>query len=82
MKAVDGGGYPGGLVAYLKNARALLKASATGENPFEGMKPEVRFLTVAVLFIFRFTLSNGLGVEGFDLRSVKLTGGKAVSALR
>jgi UDP-sugar pyrophosphorylase len=34
-------GYPGGVAAYLKNAKALLKSSAAGENPFEGMKPEV-----------------------------------------
>ncbi len=34
--------YPGGIVAYLTNARTLLKQSAAGENPFEGYKPEVR----------------------------------------
>jgi hypothetical protein len=35
-------GYPGGIAAYLKNAKALLRSSAAGENPFEGMRPEVR----------------------------------------
>lgn len=34
-------GYPGGVAAYLNNARNLLKSSAAGDNPFEGMKPEV-----------------------------------------
>ena len=35
-------GYPGGLAAYLRNARILLKQSAAGDNPFEGLRPEVR----------------------------------------
>jgi UDP-sugar pyrophosphorylase len=34
-------GYPGGLKAYLANARGLLKSSAGGDNPFVGMTPEV-----------------------------------------
>ena len=34
-------GYPGGVAAYLANARALLRDSAAGANPFEGMRPEV-----------------------------------------
>lgn len=34
--------YPGGVRAYAKNARELLRSSAAGENPFEGMRPEVR----------------------------------------
>jgi len=33
--------YPGGAVAYTKNAQELLRSSAAGENPFEGMAPEV-----------------------------------------
>lgn len=33
--------YPGGVAAYCASARALLKASAAGENPFAGLKPEV-----------------------------------------
>ena len=36
------GGYPGGVAAYVKNAKQLLTESAKGLNPFEGMKPEVR----------------------------------------
>ncbi len=35
--------YPGGIRAYVKNARELLRSSAAGENPFAGMKPEVSF---------------------------------------
>ena len=35
------GGYPGGVAAYVANARTLLRSSAAGENPFDGMKPEV-----------------------------------------
>lgn len=31
--------YPGGLPAYIRNARALLKESATGANPFAGCTP-------------------------------------------
>ena len=34
--------YPGGIAAYVANAKELLRASAAGENPFAGMKPEVR----------------------------------------
>lgn len=34
--------YPGGSLAYTKNAQELLRSSAAGENPFEGMAPEVR----------------------------------------
>ena len=34
--------YPGGVVAYATNARELLRSSAAGENPFDGMRPEVR----------------------------------------
>ena len=35
-------GYPGGVTAYVANAKKLLAESAKGVNPFEGMKPEVR----------------------------------------
>lgn len=35
-------GYPGGVAAYLKNARDLLRDSATDANPFEGYTPKVR----------------------------------------
>jgi len=37
--------YPGGSLAYTKNAQELLRSSAAGENPFEGMAPEVRVFT-------------------------------------
>jgi UDP-sugar pyrophosphorylase len=33
--------YPGGLQAYLRNARELLEASRRGDNPFQGMRPSV-----------------------------------------
>jgi len=33
--------YPGGVAAYCTNARALLRSSAAGENPFAGMTPHV-----------------------------------------
>lgn len=32
---------PGGLSAYLKNARTLLASSRSGENPLDGYVPEV-----------------------------------------
>ena len=32
--------YPGGLKAYIENARSLLEDARTGKNPFEGFKPE------------------------------------------
>lgn len=41
VKALEGG-YPGGIAAYVKNAKQLLVDSAKGANPFEGLKPEVR----------------------------------------
>ena len=34
-------GYPGGLVAYVNQAKKLLEASKRGDNPFEGYVPEV-----------------------------------------
>lgn len=34
--------YPGGVAAYVSNAKALLAASKEGANPFEGFTPEVR----------------------------------------
>ena len=34
-------GYPGGVAKYVENARALLKASKEGKNPFEGWTPSV-----------------------------------------
>lgn len=34
-------GYPGGLAGYKAKAQELLHASATGDNPFEGMTPEI-----------------------------------------
>jgi hypothetical protein len=33
--------YPGGLEAYIQNARSLLLASKLGKNPFEGYIPSV-----------------------------------------
>lgn len=33
--------YPGGLKAYVSNAKELLASSKAGDNPFEGMKPSV-----------------------------------------
>ena len=33
--------YPGGLGAYIGNARTLLQASKRGDNPFEGWSPSV-----------------------------------------
>jgi len=33
--------YPGGLAAYVKNAKALLKASKDEVNPFEGFSPKI-----------------------------------------
>lgn len=33
--------YPGGLEAYVKNSRELLKSSREGKNPFEGFTPVV-----------------------------------------
>ena len=40
MTALEGG-YPGGIAAYVKNARDLLRSSAAGENPFDNMRPEM-----------------------------------------
>lgn len=35
------GNYPGGLEAYIQNAKALLADSKAGKNPFEGYRPTV-----------------------------------------
>ena len=34
-------GYPGGVAKYIENARALLRDSKDGKNPFEGWTPSV-----------------------------------------
>jgi hypothetical protein len=41
VKALEAN-YPGGVRAYVNNAQSLLKSSAAGDNPFDGMRPEVR----------------------------------------
>mmetsp|Transcript_32828 Transcript_32828/g.55361 ORF Transcript_32828/g.55361 Transcript_32828/m.55361 type:complete len:696 (+) Transcript_32828:117-2204(+) len=33
--------YPGGIAAYIKNAKALLRSAKKGENPFAGWTPKV-----------------------------------------
>lgn len=40
LRSLDGQ-YPGGLRAYVDNARTLLAASARGDNPYAGYRPEV-----------------------------------------
>ena len=48
VNAVENG-YPGGIQAYVNNAKALLESSQVGANPFDGFKPEVRALFGSLL---------------------------------
>jgi hypothetical protein len=38
---ISSAGYPNGLAGYKAKAQELLRASAMGDNPFEGMSPEI-----------------------------------------
>lgn len=75
VKALEGG-YPGGVRAYLKNARALLKSSAAGDNPFEGMKPEVPTGVKLDFATAEFVASEERGLRVFkDCAFVLVAGG-------
>jgi UDP-sugar pyrophosphorylase len=45
--------YPGGLTAYISNARKLLADSKAGRNPFDGYSPSVRKKKHSHLLTFR-----------------------------
>ena len=75
IKALQGG-YPGGLSAYLANARSLLKSSANGDNPFSGMKPEVPLGVTLDYAAPDFIAAEEVGLDLFkDCAFVLVAGG-------
>lgn len=69
------GGYPGGLVKYIENARRLLAEAKAGVNPFEGFVPEKPDVVDLSDFRDRYHRMEALGVEAFDRTAVVLVAG-------
>jgi UDP-sugar pyrophosphorylase len=71
--------YPGGIATYVSKARALLKESADGMNPFEdyeAMVPEGETLSYDGHGTMRFSEAERLGVQGMgDIVVVLVAGG-------
>lgn len=67
--------YPGGISAYVANARKLLAASMAGENPFEGYAPEVPVGRNVVFGDEEFAELEGLGVEAMRRSAFVLVAG-------
>jgi UDP-sugar pyrophosphorylase len=71
--------YPGGIAAYVSKARALLKESADGVNPFEDFEavvPEGETLSYDGQGTMSFTQAEQLGVQGMaDVAFVLVAGG-------
>lgn len=55
--------YPGGLAAYIQNARHLLADSKTGRNPFEGFSPSVPSGEVLTIGDDNFIMLEEVGVK-------------------
>lgn len=57
------GNYPGGLAAYIQNARHLLANSKAGKNPFEGFIPSVPSGEVLTFGDDNFVMFEEIGVK-------------------
>lgn len=67
--------YPGGLPAYIKNARALLADAATGRNPYEGCSPEQPDTVDLSGFGAEYDQAEAAGLEAFAHTGVVLVAG-------
>jgi len=67
--------YPGGIAAYLKNARLLLSDAATDRNPFEGYVPEQPKLVDLTAFGPGYLEAESLGFKAFADTAVVLVAG-------
>ncbi len=74
LEKIDGG-YPGGLVGYIENARKLLAESALGANPFEGLTPEKPETVDLTTFTAEFERYEAIGAKRFDKVGVVLVAG-------
>ena len=67
--------YPGGIPAYIKNARVLLADAATGHNPFEGYIPEQPGQVDLSSFGSRYSEAESAGFKAFADTAVVLVAG-------
>jgi UDP-sugar pyrophosphorylase len=67
--------YPGGLPAYIRNARALLKESATGANPFAGCSPVEPETVDLSAFGASYEEAEAVGLRCFAETAVVLVAG-------
>ncbi len=67
--------YPGGLVAYIRNARLLLAESATGGNPFAGCTPEEPDLVDLSGFGPAYEEAEGVGLKSLAATAIVLVAG-------
>lgn len=67
--------YPGGLPAYIRNARRLLKESATGANPFEGCTPVEPETVDLSAFGASYEEAEAVGLRCFAETAVVLVAG-------
>lgn len=67
--------YPGGLPAYIRNARVLLKESATGANPFAGRTPVEPETVDLSAFGASYEEAEAVGLRGFAETAVVLVAG-------
>jgi len=68
-------GYPGGIEAYVKQARKLLEASKRGDNPFEGYVPEVPKGATLYFNTDEFNEMEKVGLENADKLAFALVAG-------
>ena len=67
--------YPGGLVAYIRNARRLLAESATGGNPFAGYTPVEPDLVDLSGFGHSYEEAEGVGLKSLAATAIVLVAG-------
>ena len=67
--------YPGGLVAYIRNARRLLAESATGGNPFAGCMPSEPDLVDLSHFGPAYEEAEGVGLKSLAETAIVLVAG-------
>ena len=67
--------YPGGIPAYIKNARVLLAAAAADRNPFEGYVPEQPGLVDLSSFGPGYVEVESVGLNAFADTAVVLVAG-------
>lgn len=67
--------YPGGLPAYIKNARALLAGATTGNNPYDGYTPEQPDIVDLSAFGDAYASAESAGLAAFARTAVVLVAG-------